>query len=443
VISGVSLEIGRFLAARAGKKSRATYPDVAAAIGWGNANGRGLGNHLYDLLHYCKEQGLPALTTILVKKGERHPAPDAMPYIEAALGKINIDGAQQEVFAFNWPSRPEFASLPQHLSGIPDLWLTSFWGFDPENWGCIGFADENKRRFFLNRTRKGTLVAIYVTKNKGPEKMRGKVVGILEVSGRPVQAKERVSGYRWALKESDPESKGKWLFAVEVTRAWRIAEEDWQTVDDLLPAAYASAHPEHIGAQGVRVGPDEAAKLRSLTVYEVPVYGQAGAVDGTIQTFENALKPSKAVHPATEPYWVGETDGPKYLYILKLAGDVAAYLDRSNADLDDRMIVKVGFSRSPLSRCAQIQGAYPAGQFKWTVLKPDPLPSDPPYACADVAIAGEDAMKAKMVELKAESLGGEFFLTDSNGVQLAWGAGIAAADEASRKSSQIEITQQA
>lgn len=59
-------------------------------------------------VHELADRGLPPLTTILVKKGERHPAEDAMTYIRGVLGAIDIEAAQQEVFAFDWTSVSDY-----------------------------------------------------------------------------------------------------------------------------------------------------------------------------------------------------------------------------------------------------------------------------------------------------------------------------------------------
>ncbi|MER8481650.1 hypothetical protein [Mesorhizobium sp. M1322] len=273
-------------------------------------------------------------------------------------------------------------------------------------------------------------MAIYVTKGKGPEEMRGKVVGLLEVSHNAGHASQFIAGDRWAEKEMDPASRGKWLFAVQATRAWRIVQEDWKPVEQLFPAAYASAHAEYIGSSGVQVDAVEAEHLMQLDVYEVPVYGQGSRVNGTIQTLESALSPSRAIPPATEPYWVGETDGPKHLYILELSGDTSAYLGRSPADVDGRAIIKVGFSRSPAARRDQIQSAYPQGQFKWVIKYPHPVPDAAPYSNAKTAIVGEDAMKRRLVTEGAEVLGGEFFLAEDWLVHSTWRAGKFAAEKA-------------
>jgi hypothetical protein len=427
-----SFEIARFLATKAKRRSRTTYPAVAQAIGWGHPQGRGLGDFLYEILHFCKDHQLPPLTAILVTKGTTTPPDDSLKYFRAALGDIDIDKSQREVFDFDWSAVfPPAESA--NSDDTPAMWLTSFWGFSPETWGCIGFSSESRRQHFLTRTRPGVLVAIYVTKAKGQEDERGRVVGFLEVSHRTGHLREFIAGDAWAWTERDPASRGKWEFALRVTRAWRIAPEERPNVDDAFPDSYSTTKAEFIGAQGVRVTAEEAASLLDLTVFEVPVHGQTDPIDGAIQPMRNALKPSRAVYPGKEPYWVGEIDGPKHLYILRLEGDIARYLGRSQGEVADKLIVKVGFSKSPLSRRDQIQAAYPEGTFRWQVLYPKTIPGEAPYPNARIAIAGEDAMKARLENDGAKSLGREFFLADEGLVIRTWAAGANAANEALKK----------
>jgi len=433
-LDSLQFEITRFLAAKAALKQRTTYQQVGEAVGWNHPNGRGLGTHLEVILHYLAEKKLPPLTTVLVRKGERYPHEDAMEYIRNVLGNIDIESTQQEVFAFDWASVPELQPDPTKLPDGREVWLTSFWGFDPSQWGCIGFADEAKRTRFLTQSRPGSLVAIYVTKGKGPEEMRGKVVGVLELSHEIGHAQNYISGDRWRKKELDPASKGKWLHAVKATRAWSIVPEDWKRVEDIFPEAYGSAHPEFIGASGVKIGADEAEKLLQLDVHEVHVYGSTEVADLTIQTLESALLPSRAVPPPSAPYTVGETDGPKFLYILELQGDIAAYLGCPASDVEEHSIIKVGFSKSPLARRDQIQSAYPFGSYEWSVLFPSTIPDEAPYTNAAVAIAGEDAMKKRLVDENARALGGEFFLAEDWLVRKAWAAGNYAAQQEQGKS---------
>ena len=62
-------------------------------------------------------------------------------------------------------------------------------------------------------------MVIYVTKGKGPEIQRGKGVGILETNGKSGHISRFLPGDTWAEKGSDPKSRGKWEYAVGVSRA--------------------------------------------------------------------------------------------------------------------------------------------------------------------------------------------------------------------------------
>ena len=143
-MDALQFEIARFLAEKAVRGTRATYQQVGKAVGWSHPTGRGLGRNLEVILLYLRDNGLPPLTTILVRRGEKYPAADAMTYIRGALGNIDIDAAQKSAFDFDWSRVPELAPANKGLPANPDIWLTSFWGFEPANWGCIGFADETK-----------------------------------------------------------------------------------------------------------------------------------------------------------------------------------------------------------------------------------------------------------------------------------------------------------
>jgi hypothetical protein len=85
-MDSMQIEIARFLAEKAMRQTRATYQQVGDAVGWNHPTGRGLGKNLEVVLHALHDRGLPPLTTILVKRGERHPASDAITYIRGALG---------------------------------------------------------------------------------------------------------------------------------------------------------------------------------------------------------------------------------------------------------------------------------------------------------------------------------------------------------------------
>jgi hypothetical protein len=103
-MDSVQTEITRFLAEKAMRQTRATYQQVGDSDGWNRPTGRGLGKNLEVVLHALHDRGLPPLTAILVKRGERHPG-----VYPRSLGDINIKAAQREVFSFDWRSLPDLA----------------------------------------------------------------------------------------------------------------------------------------------------------------------------------------------------------------------------------------------------------------------------------------------------------------------------------------------
>ena len=69
-----------------------------------------------------------------------------MTYIQDALGNIDIDAAQTQVFGFDWSSVRELAPNSNRLPNGRDIWLTSFWGFNPAEWGCKVLLTKAKGR---------------------------------------------------------------------------------------------------------------------------------------------------------------------------------------------------------------------------------------------------------------------------------------------------------
>ena len=312
-----------------------------------------------------------------------------------------------------------------HLSlGARSVWLTSFWGFDPDKWGGVGFTLESDRAAYLRKSPPGSLLAIYVTKHRGPEEMRGKIVGMLELNGNRFPMQTLTSPTEWASSQREAGTKNKWAYGVQASRAWMFAPEEWPDVETFLPLTYAGHNAQLIGSKGVPVNSTEIKRLLALTAIEVPVYRQSSRLlDEMGPVGSLALMTSRAIHPGSGPRLIGEVDGPKHIYMLRLAGNTAHYLGRSDEAVSGLSIIKVGFSKSPLLRAAQLQAAYPAGAFRCEVIRPDPIPDLPMYENAEAAIVGEDAMKARLTQEGAEILGGEFFLADEDMIVRAWNAG--------------------
>lgn len=308
----------------------------------------------------------------------------------------------------------------------PNVWLTSFYGFRPEEWGLLGFTDEARRRGFLQGSQPGVLVVIYGAGQASRDDL-GKIIGIQQCSHQTGHTRLFMSPAEWAAKERDPERKDKWNFAVKATRAWRVTPESRMSVTDFAPKATASGAWQHIGARGVPLSRQEALNVLKLDLQEVDVYGENTILGSAPGTAKEILAPSKAGPVSQNSYVTREAEGPKHLYILRLVGDADAFLGEAS---NGQVIIKAGFSRSPQTRRDDHNRALPRCAYHWEVLWSGNTSGYDPYPTSDHAKAGEQAMQRVLCTLpRGRSLGGEFFLADPTLIEEAWHTGNLTAKE--------------
>ena len=311
----------------------------------------------------------------------------------------------------------------------PNVWLTSFYGFAPEEWGFLGFADESRRDSFVRGTQPGVLVVIYGAGKASKEEL-GKIIGILQCSHQIGTARDFMAPDAWLKKERDTESQGKWNYAVKVTRAWRVTPESQMEVREFAPVATARNAWQHIGSRGEPLSHKEALNILKLDLQEVDVYGENPIIASALGTAKEILAPSRAGPVSQSPFVTREAEGPKHLYILKLCGDTDAFLGEPS---EGKLIVKAGFSKSPRTRCDDFNRALPKCAFRWEVLYSGSLSGFEAYPTSAHAIAGERVMHTVLCTgPRGRSLGGEFFLAESALVAQAWDDGNYAAKEYSK-----------
>lgn len=307
----------------------------------------------------------------------------------------------------------------------PNVWLTSFYGFDPSKWGFLGFTNKGERKHFLEHTKEGALVVIYGHKSLSPKEQQGKVIGILQMSRLVNNAKTFMHPSEWAKKEGDRSSKGRWDNAIKATRAWKVVPESYVQIDDFAEKSYTDGRWQHIGSYGVPLTVSEAAKILELTLIETNVYGQI-EIDGAVPVLgKDLLQPSKAGPVSQNGYFTREAEGPKQNYILTLDGDANAFL---GYPAEARRIVKVGMSVSPPTRRDTFNTALPVGAYSWSLLVSNELDGRAPYESSKLGLIGEKKMKEFLVA-QGISLGGEFFLASDEAIAAAWAAGQKAVQE--------------
>jgi len=297
----------------------------------------------------------------------------------------------------------------------PNVWLTSLWGFQPDKWGCITFPDESALKNFLRRSEPGALMVVYDTGHRNPH-LRRKVRGFLRSTHIVARTQDLLTPDAWSEKQSDPEMKDRWPYAVRIDAAWAITSETQPTVDEFADISYWPDKGRAIGRFGVQLKRTEASKLLALDFYEVPIANLSSTQSAIPIAGRSLFSPSRAGPVSQNPHVVREAEGPKHLYILTLTGDTDAFLGWAAGGSS---IVKVGFSRSPATRCEDHNRALPRGAYSWIVHKSTFDEGRQPFPSSGHAKAGEKAMKESLA-VSGSSLGGEFFLAGRDEIHAAW-----------------------
>lgn len=309
-------------------------------------------------------------------------------------------------------------------SDPPNVWLTSFYGFRPEEWGLLGFADDSRRRGFIEGSKPGVLVAVYGAGEASKNELH-KIIGVQQCSHQTGHTSNFMSPAAWKAKELDPNRKGRWNFAVKATRAWRVTPESRVDVREFAPRATASGAWQHIGSRGEPLTRQEALNVLKLDLQEVQVYGENPIFGSQPGSAKEILAPSRAGPVSQSPFVTRESEGPKHLYVLRLVGDTNAFLGEES---NGQIVVKAGFSRSPQTRCDDHNRALPKCAFRWEILWSGQSVGYEPYPSSDHAKAGERAMQQVLCTPKRGcSLGGEFFLAEQALIAEAWDKGNFAA----------------
>ncbi|WP_412546238.1 hypothetical protein [Maricaulis sp. MIT060901] len=308
-------------------------------------------------------------------------------------------------------------------SDNPRVWLTSFDGFTPETWGCVGFSKEGRLDTFLAESGPDPIMVVYGSKTRRtPESMRGKVLGMYVLSDQRGEAEEFVDPVLLRRARAEAENKDGWAFSVRATRAWSIPIEQAPDISDFADQTWSPVLGKSIGSQGVALKRAEVLKLLNLEMEERQVYRGPSIDPLPIEPLSDYLRPTKAGPLPKRGWTVEPPNGEKHLYVLKLAGDPGAFLNGRFRVRGDSAIYKVGMSRHPSKRQTDINRNYPAGVYRWDLLLSTHGEGFIARDAAMHTVVGEDAMK-DFLELKAESLGGEFFLANEKLIREAWALG--------------------
>ena len=306
--------------------------------------------------------------------------------------------------------------------------LTSFWDWSPETWGTVGWSNDSHRTNLMKKLSDPFICVCYVTsssKIKTDPDMRSMIADFYLVSH---EMGDRNDFTHPINHDREP---AKWRHSLRAIRAFSYLPEYSRKAKDVFPELSRTAR--NVSAMGVIIS--DRAKiddLRRIPWLEVPVYAAGEASEQLVQPEFTDIGMVPAGPTSDSGYIVpeGTKNLPRELYVLRLTGDISAYLGRS---VEDKTIIKIGLSVSPDLRRQNLQKAMPRGAFRWQVMKRTRNDEMSPYSGFSVAVAGENAMKQYLAQ-HSEWLGGEFYLTTDDQIEIAWKLGRAAALDVEKES---------
>jgi hypothetical protein len=306
------------------------------------------------------------------------------------------------------------------------VYFTSFWGWSPATWATVGWTGGrgSTRRSNLLRELTDPFIAVcYVTSNKGyiDPGLKGKIAGFYLVSHEVGDRDAYTHPFHHTVEIE------KWRHSLKALRAFTYLPEYRLSVIDFDPSILTRARS--VAAMGeVIVDPAQIERLRNTPWTEVEVFEPKDTGTEGMPTSGDRHGMVRAGTASAEGYVVanGSLYLPRELYVLYLDGNTDAFLGKSAGG---RMIVKIGLAASPELRRQSFQKAMPEGAYWWRIERTtvgEGFDRYPNYASAE---KGEYAMKRHLAK-HAVWLGGEFYLTTRDVLDVAWQQGCSAAQNA-------------
>jgi len=333
-------------------------------------------------------------------KSSKLNANDIFP--EAYKKSLNLDAAKitdknsiEKLSAIEWTETLFFkgpnAEDPFHNN--PDVWITSFWGWSPETWGCVGFTSEARPKTIIEKTSNPFLMAIYVTETApGNSKLKGKVVGYYELS-HEVGLKQDYISEEQLNKPHHP--KEKWAYSFKALRAWEIDDKFKPTIREFHPDLVQKKQQQTVSTWAKELPKEQIERLKALPRKEIQVFKGAKVSNGSSRKFLGSGRVSGGNFRGSA-YEVDEPQNTeKQLYILELSGKVNDFVEGAN---ENQRVFKVGLSAWPPGRKMALNAALPNGKFSWAVRNMTEHENPMPYSSFKIAKVGEDAMKDYLAE---------------------------------------------
>jgi hypothetical protein len=296
------------------------------------------------------------------------------------------------------------------LDSSSPVWLTGFWGFDPEEEGILGFTDPRDRDRLFGLIDERELVCIYgAASPETDRKIVHHLLGVLEVERTPIDSWEKMSDAAKARNIALGRQE-KWRHAMPVRRAWRTNHT--LDVNQVFPKSYDPKNGRYIAKFGTWLVPQEARWLLEKVPFtqtsvfgETPIEPPNGNSTKT-GSIERSLKPSHGVFGSFGGRSFEVQDKPHKLYLAHFSSSPDLLAGRPVPK--GVGLVKIGISGNIKNRLKALNLSFPpTATIGWKIIRTAQFP--------DRSTAGdaETLFKARAIkEYEASSLGKEFFIME-------------------------------
>jgi hypothetical protein len=296
------------------------------------------------------------------------------------------------------------------LDASSSVWLTGFWGFDPEEEGILGFTDPRDRDRLFSLIGERQLVCIYGTASPETDsQLVHHLLGVLEVERTPIDSWSKMSD---AAKERNIRlgRQEKWRHAMPVRRAWRTNHT--LDVNQVFPKSYDPQNGRYIARFGTWLVQDEARwLLEKVPFAETDVFGEPQVFSGGAEQAASAplaalFSPSRGVFGSFGNRTSVFTDRPHDLYLAQFPSSAELLVGR--AVPRDFGLIKIGITGNIKNRLKALNLSFPqTSTVGWKIGR------TARFKDRQGAGDAEAAFKLRAIEqFGATSLGKEFFLMD-------------------------------
>jgi hypothetical protein len=286
------------------------------------------------------------------------------------------------------------------MTELPRVWVTGMWGFEPEKTGYVGFTAEAPRNKYIRDYLPGDLMMIIGQRGEySEERDVGRVLGIVELEPIPIRDTDRMSQSTYQEKCARG-WRDRWTYALPILRAWKTRQE--VKAKYVAPITCSARNARAIGSNALLLESSEVDRLMGLPLRKVAIYGVPSWIADGPDMPETAARVavSHGPPPSFGTTNVTKADGENKLYIMELAGQLAAVFPK--VDHHNYRVLKIGRTNDEKRRHREMNCGFPPGcELSWRLRNTQTFPS-----AADAHKAEQGLLRN--LERQGYAIGGEF-----------------------------------